>query len=110
MACWQRHADFETFAGCLSRIAEQLVLCIALDRTTVTVGVVIGALAHLTMPAISSLISKNSEQYEQARALLSPLASLDSCITSAAELPVARAVALRASPEAGLLHCFSLLH
>ena len=50
-----------------------MVLCIALDRATVTVGVVIGSLAHLTMPAISSLISKNSEQYEQARALLAPL-------------------------------------
>lgn len=54
-------------AGSISRVAEQIVLCAALKRGTVLVAVFMGALAHLSMPAISGLVSKNSELHEQAR-------------------------------------------
>ena len=54
-------------AGSISRVLEQLILCAAFNRATVVLAIVVGALAHLSMPAISGLVSKNSEPHEQVK-------------------------------------------
>lgn len=52
----------------VSRIVEQLVMCVATSKAAVVAAVVVGSFASLITPSTSSLLSKNTASFEQGAA------------------------------------------
>ena len=52
-------------AGSLSRAIEQVIMCWAVSKAMVLVGIVFGSVAALLMPASCSLLSKHTPPWEQ---------------------------------------------